>query len=191
MIVLLDAKRGDIGSTAEAYAAAAFDACGADAVTVSPWLGPESLVPFVRRGPSRGSFVLVRTSNPGASSFQGTPEAGPARAVAAWIGEANRPHLDADGFGPIGAVVGATLGADERRAWRAALPNAWILAPGFGAQGAVAADVAQLARSDGSGVLPVAARSIAYPSSGRDEADWQRSVHQRLLSHVFAAAACR
>lgn len=183
MVVVLDAKRGDIGSTAEAYASAAFDASGADAVTVSPWLGPESLAPFVSRCPSRGVFVLVRTSNPGASAFQGGPESGPARAVAEWIVATNERFLDADGFGAVGAVVGATLGAEERQAWRARLPNAWILAPGFGAQGALAGDLVALARSDGGGVVPVAARSVAYPSSGRDDADWQRSVHQRLVRH--------
>jgi orotidine-5'-phosphate decarboxylase len=183
MVVVLDAKRGDIGSTAEAYATAAFDACGADAVTVSPWLGPESLAPFVARCPARGLFVLVRTSNPGAAAFQGGPEAGPARAVADWIGSANERFLDADGLGPVGAVVGATLGADERAAWRARLPNAWILAPGFGAQGALAGDLVSLARSDGGGVIPVAARSVAYPPSGRDDADWQRGIHQRLMRH--------
>ncbi len=150
-LVLLDAKRGDIGSTAEAYARATLDddgPMGADAVTVSPYLGPESLAPFAARGAAgKGVFVLLRTSNPGAEAWQAPVADG----VAAWI----RAEPAA------GAVVGATLSAPEIRRWRAALPDTWLLGPGFGAQGAGEAEVAPLFAGGGR-ALVVAARSVLF-----------------------------
>ncbi|MEM6929864.1 MAG: orotidine-5'-phosphate decarboxylase, partial [Myxococcota bacterium] len=150
MLVLLDAKRGDIGSTAEAYAQAIFDHApgDADAVTLSPYLGPESLDPFVRRvDEGRGCFVLVRTSNPGAAPWQ--QATGMAEAVVDWI----RVQPDA-----VGAVVGATLPFLECAHWRARLPGRWILAPGFGAQGARVEVLRHLAPE----VLPTASRAVWY-----------------------------
>jgi len=167
LLVIADAKRGDIGSTAEAYARAILDddgPLGADAVTLSPYLGPKSLAPFRARAvPVRGGkgiFVLLRTSNPGAGLWQA--DTGMADAVAAWVREQNR-----DGLGSVGVVVGATL-PDEAPRWRAALPEAWFLAPGFGAQGATAADVRGHFRADGTGALVTASRSVLFPAQGCD-----------------------
>lgn len=123
--VLLDAKRGDIGSTAEAYASAAYDRIGADAVTLHATLGRESVAPFLR--PGKGVFVLARTSNPGAGVLQELPTPmGPFyRALAA----------EALTWGPdIGLVVGATV-PPAVSALRSAHPDAWLLTPGVGAQG--------------------------------------------------------
>jgi orotidine-5'-phosphate decarboxylase len=177
LLVVLDAKRGDIGSTAKAYAHATIGAggpMGADSVTLSPYLGPESLAPFLGEVDlGRGVFILVRTSNPGAGGWQG---GGIADQVAAWIALQNEARLGANGLGPVGAVVGATL-PGELAHWRAAMPNAWILAPGYGAQGASATDTLPLFRSDGLGALVVSARGVLF---GRNpEVDWRGGIARR------------
>ena len=179
LIVIVDAKRGDIGSTAEAYAHALVDDAGplgAHAATVNPYLGPESLQPFALRcHQGKGLFVLVRTSNPGSAAWQCGEPAGIAHHVADWIAQQN--HACGD-LGPVGAVVGATLG-DEVAVWRAAMPKAWMLVPGFGAQGAGRDDIAAHMRPDGLGALVVSARSVLFPSEGRDDHDWPSHVAQR------------
>lgn len=158
LFVVLDAKRGDIGSTAEAYARATLDddgPMGADAVTLSPYLGPESLEPFVRRmDAGKGVFVLVRTSNPGAGPWQ--RDLGLAEAVAAWV--AAHPH-------GAGAVIGATLPADEARHWRQRLPDSWLLVPGFGAQGAGPGQLGPFFGASGRALIN-ASRSVLFGASG-------------------------
>ena len=133
--VLLDAKRGDIGSTAEAYARACFDDLGVDGVTLSPYLGKDSVEPFARHA-DKGLFVLCHTSNPGAGEFQELE-------IADWRTldrEPNQPlyiHVarTVTAWSPnVGLVVGATFPqaiADVR----SAAPQAWFLVPGIGAQG--------------------------------------------------------
>ncbi len=161
--VILDVKRGDIPSTAEAYATAAFERLGAHAVTLSPYLGRDSLEPFLR-DPEHGAFLLCRTSNPGAGDLQDLPLSGGeplfvriAREAAAW----NR----ADN---LGLVAGATDPPSLAKV-RAAAPDLWILAPGVGAQGgdleqAVRAGI----RADGLGLLIATSRSLARsPDPGR------------------------
>jgi orotidine-5'-phosphate decarboxylase len=175
LVVVLDAKRGDIGSTAEAYATAAYDRLGADAITVSPYLGPESFGPFLR--PGKGVFALVRTSNPGAGAWQvGT---GVAREVAAFVEDRARATSGAAGLGDVGAVVGATV-PDEARSWREAMPHAWLLVPGYGAQGGTAATVAPLVRDDGLGALVVSAREVLFPRDGVDGDDFSAAVAARV-----------
>lgn len=149
--VIVDAKRGDIGSTAAAYADAIFDGLGADAVTLSPYLGAESLQPFLR--PGKGVFVLARTSNPGGSELQDAPMAD---------GRPLFEHVVTAIGGPgIGYVVGATA-PDQLAAVRQLAPDAWILAPGVGAQGAdLKHAVAVGKRHDGSGLLVPVSRAIA------------------------------
>ena len=150
--VILDAKRGDISSTAEAYADAAFDALGAGAITLHPYMGDDSVRPFLRSG--KGAFVLCRTSNPSAGAIQDAPLADGRRvyeAVAdAWANQGN-----------VGFVVGATAPA-ELAGVRARCPDAWILAPGVGAQGGdLAATVAAGRRDDGYGLLINVSRGIS------------------------------
>lgn len=167
LLVVLDAKRGDIGSTARAYAQATLDddgPLGCDAVTLSPYLGAESLAPFMERtAVGKGLFVLVRTSNPGAGAWQLSGDAPFAHAVADWVRAANEAAP-----GAVGAVVGATLAAAEVEGLRMRMPHAWFLVPGYGAQGAGAAQIRPHLRADGGGALVVSARGVLYPPSGVD-----------------------
>jgi len=187
LIVILDAKRGDIGSTAAAYAHATIAPDGpmaADAVTLSPYLGQESLNPFVPYARTdRGVFVLVRTSNPGAGRWQNSGSPSFAESVSDWIVAENEATLGSTGFGPFGAVIGATL-LDEGPHWRQRLHNAWILAPGYGAQGATGKDIAPLFREDGLGVLVVSARGVLFPKTGRADVQWKTGLSRRLSEMV-------
>ena len=188
MLVIADAKRGDIGSTAEAYARAFLDPDGldADALTLSPYLGPESLQPFLARvEQGKGLFILVRTSNPGAEAWQLGAEPTIASRVAAWIEQQNAGARGACGLGSVGAVVGATLG-QEAATLRATMPGAWFLAPGFGAQGAGNEALRHQLRPDGLGCVAVSARAVLFPSTGSDDQGWQQEIAGR--AQVFADA---
>jgi uridine monophosphate synthetase len=161
--VILDAKRGDIASTAEAYARAAFDLLGADALTVSPYLGRDSLEPFLAR-PGRGVFVLCKTSNPGADEFQSLRVSG-GEPVYVWVARQVQGWWDHEGHDKVGLVVGAT---DPKALLqvRAAAPDLWILAPGVGVQGGDLVRVLEAGlRADGRGVLVTVSRSIARADS--------------------------
>jgi orotidine-5'-phosphate decarboxylase len=166
LIVVGDAKRGDIGSTARAYAAATLES-GApfpcDALTVNPFLGPDTVLPFleVADAHGRGVFVLVRTSNPGSARWQ----APVLEDLAGWLTLQGAARADAHGLSNLGAVVGATHAA-ELAGLREQLPHAWLLVPGFGAQGATAADTRAAGRPDGLGALIVSARAATFPDAG-------------------------
>jgi orotidine-5'-phosphate decarboxylase len=178
LITILDAKRGDIASTANAYAAAAFNVMDADAVTINPYLGRDAVEPFIRaaRGDGRGVFVLVRTSNPGAGLFQDLPCDGRpvhqhvAAAVASWSGE----NVGACGFGDVGAVIGATHPM-ELTLLREQLPNVWFLAPGYGAQGGAAADARAAFRADGLGAIVNSSRGVTFAFDA-DDANWEAAI---------------
>ncbi|MBW3542304.1 MAG: orotidine-5'-phosphate decarboxylase [Planctomycetes bacterium] len=172
LIVIADGKRGDIGSTAEAYARGWIagedrDAApwAADALTVNAYLGRDTLQPFVDVARERGGgvYVLVRTSNAGAGAFQDLDVGGRSvyRHVAAVVEELAAATADADGFGLVGAVVGATW-PRELAELRAAMAHAPLLVPGYGSQGAGAADVAGAFRSDGLGTLVNSSRAINF-----------------------------
>ena len=172
--VIVDVKRGDIASTGAAYAAALFGevpglvgtapGLGADAVTVSPYLGDDSLTPFTDRcRTGKGVFVLTRTSNPGAALLQEKETDGRPLFlhVADLVARLGAEHIGAHGYSDVGAVAGATAPA-ALRAVRAALPNAFLLIPGYGAQGAGPEALEGLAAGDASGFLVNASRSIIY-----------------------------
>jgi orotidine-5'-phosphate decarboxylase len=196
--VLLDAKRGDIGSTSQAYARAAFDIYGADGITLQPYLGAEALRPFLDRA-ERGLFILCRTSNSGAGEFQDlrlSPQPSPSLSPAGRQKHSGTPlHRNGEGQGwgePLymhlarqvarewnargncGLVVGATY-PEELAAVRAAVGDLPILVPGIGAQGGDLAAVLRVGRdSAGHGLLISASRSILYASGGDDFAEAAR-----------------
>lgn len=172
LIVICDAKRGDIGSTAQAYAEAylagedaATTIWGADALTVNPYLGKDTLEPFVNVAAERGAgiYVLVRTSNPGAATFQDRETDGQKlfQHVASVVEEFNARTTGESGYGIVGAVVGATYPA-ELAELRQAMPKTPFLIPGYGAQGGGAADVAGGFADDGLGALVNSSRGINF-----------------------------
>jgi len=181
--VIGDVKRGDIGSTAAAYAAAHLEPGGdleADAITLNPYLGADALEPFVEvaQAAGKGLYVLVRTSNPGARDLQELPVAPRGRLLyehTADLVARLRAGLGAasDGLGCVGAVVGATA-PSAAAALRSHLPDTPFLVPGYGAQGATAQDVAASRRPDGSGMVVNASRSIIHPPVGAGT--WQEAV---------------
>jgi len=155
--VLLDAKRGDIGSTAEMYAREAFDRYDADAVTVNPYMGDDTIRPFLGR-PDRGAVVLCRTSNPDADRFQ-TADAG---GEPLFVAVARRAEEVWSQMGNVMLVVGANA-PRELAAVRKVAPSLAILAPGFGEQGGSAEAVIRAGRrADGEGLFVSASRSILY-----------------------------
>jgi orotidine-5'-phosphate decarboxylase len=177
--VILDAKRGDIGATAEHYAREAFERYDADAVTLSPFMGRDSIEPFVRHA-ERGAFLLCRTSNAGGDDLQtldvgGVPlYAHLARCVAeSW-----------NSSGQLGLVVGATYPAELQRV-RALVGDMPLLVPGIGAQGGdVAASVAAGQTADGNGLVINSSRAILYAGDGRDYAEQARRAAQDTRDQI-------
>ena len=166
--VLLDAKRGDIASTAEAYARAAFETLGADAITLSPYLGHDSLEPFLA-DPARGVFLLCKTSNPGAGDLQDLPLADrvPAQRLFERVAELAAGWNMNDN---LGLVVGATH-PEALAAVRMVAPDLWILAPGVGAQGGdLEAALNAGLRADGLGLLVPVSRQISRAADPRQAA---------------------
>lgn len=172
LIVVCDAKRGDIGSTAEAYARGYLagsdpDAApwGADALTINAYLGRDTLQPFVDVALQRGGglYVLVRTSNPGAATFQDRVSDGLPlyRHVAAMVEELAVLTQGADPFGAVGAVVGATY-PQELSELRSAMPHTHFLVPGYGSQGGTAKDVAGAFIPGGLGAIVNSSRGIIF-----------------------------
>lgn len=164
--VILDSKRGDIGSTAQHYAAEAFDRYAADAVTVNPYLGRDSVQPFLDRV-DKGVVILCRTSNPGAGDLQDLPIDGRPlyQHVAAKIAN------EWNGHGNCALVVGATW-PEQLREVRAIVGDAPFLVPGVGAQGGdVEAVVTNAKTADGTGLIVSSSRAILYASNGSDYAE--------------------
>jgi orotidine-5'-phosphate decarboxylase len=176
--LILDAKRGDIGSTAEHYAREAFDRYGAHAVTVNPYLGGDSVVPYFAHG--GGVIALCRTSNPGGGDLQSLDVGG--RPL--YVRVAEMVANDWAGHGECGLVVGATY-PNELREVRDVVGDLPILVPGFGHQGGDARDaVAAGATADGRGLMISSSRAIIYASSGDDfaEAARQAALDARLAT---------
>lgn len=170
LLVIIDAKRNDIGSTATAYADSylggeAGSVWDGDALTISPYLGGDSLQPFFDVAVNRaaGVFVLVKTSNPGGGLFQDLVADGKPvyEHVAAHVQQWAERTVGKAGYGAVGAVVGATYPRQQTEL-RQQMPNAWFLVPGFGAQGAGARDVAGAFASTGLGALINSSRGIIF-----------------------------
>jgi orotidine-5'-phosphate decarboxylase len=193
LIVIADAKRGDIGTTAEAYADAWLAgedpeaaAWPADALTINPYLGSDTLLPFVKLAHLRGAglYVLVRTSNPGAAEFQDRVSNGvPLYSVVAQavqeLSESTRKPGQT--FGCVGAVVGATW-PTQLRELRQQMPAVPLLIPGYGAQGGTSADTSGAFGQDGFGAIVNSSRGINFAwqrapwSEQFGEARWQDAI---------------
>ncbi len=186
--VLLDAKRGDIGSTAAAYARACFEELGVDAVTLSPYLGRDSIDPFAAYA-DKGLFVLCHTSNPSAEEFQKLE-------ITDWRSldrEPNQPlyvHVarTATHWSPnVGLVVGATYPA-AMAAVRAAAPNAWFLVPGIGAQGGDLAGTLRAGlRTDGNGLIINVSRGVSLAEDHGAAAEKVRGEIEELRMKIGRA----
>ena len=205
LLVIADAKRGDIDVTATAYAQAFLgdtptvfgpvDGLAADALTINPLLGADSLAPFVEaaRGRGGGLFVLVRTSNPGAADLQDLELAAGGTVsdrVAAIVAELGAPGVGSAGLSDVGAVVGAT--APERmEALRALMPAAVFLLPGVGAQGGQVEQLSAAFAPGPGGGLIAASRGIvdAYRKSGGDPAAAAAREAARLRELAWKLAA--
>jgi orotidine-5'-phosphate decarboxylase len=197
ILVILDGKRNDIGSTATAYAEAYLGAespFGADALTVSPYLGDDSLTPFVEASVRVGGgiFVLVKTSNPGGKTFQDLVANNRRlyRSVGALVEQMATSTCGHENYGAVGAVVGAThpLQLDELRQ---ALPHTFFLVPGYGSQGGAAKDVAGAFDARGLGAIVNNSRGIifahALPQYKKfGEAQWQEAVAAATQDMIVA-----
>jgi orotidine-5'-phosphate decarboxylase len=180
--VIADAKRGDIQHTAEAYARAIFDELGFDAATVNPYLGGDSVEPFLAR-PDRTALIVCRTSNPGARDLQDLlvgegPAARPLYEVVAEMA------LRWDRHGNVGLVTGATY-PDEMRRLRALCPDLPFLIPGIGPQeGALEDAVRAGLDARGSGIIVNASRAVLYASAGDDFAAAARGQAESLRAAI-------
>jgi orotidine-5'-phosphate decarboxylase len=177
--VILDAKRGDIGSTAERYAIEAFERYGADAVTVNPYLGTDALEPFLRHA-DRGVIVLCRTSNKGGADLQDLEIGG--RRLFQVVAQLAAQRWNANGNCLL--VVGATY-PQELAQVRRIVGDMPLLVPGVGAQGA---DVAEAVRAgqdaQGTGLIVSSSRAILYASAGDDFAQAARAATQALRADI-------
>ncbi|MEE8346141.1 MAG: orotidine-5'-phosphate decarboxylase [Dehalococcoidia bacterium] len=177
--VIADAKRADIASTSRFYAQALFDEFDFDAATVNPYLGGDSLEPFLEYG-DRGVFLLCRTSNPGAADIQGLRLSDGRPLYEAVAELANRWNTR----GNVGLVVGATW-PEELERIRGICPELPILIPGVGAQGAdMASALGAGLDADGGGVIINSSRRVLYASSGDDFAEYARKVALALRDEI-------
>jgi len=183
---ILDAKRGDIGSTAEQYAKEAFERYGADAVTLSPFMGFDSITPYLKYE-GKGAFLLCRTSNPGGDDLQ-------AQTLADLPGQPHMfEHVAKLAQGPwntngqLGLVVGATRPQEIERV-RAVAPTLPLLIPGVGAQGGDAVATVKAARIGGGPIIINSSRAILYASQGEDFAQAARAAAIATRATLQAAA---
>jgi orotidine-5'-phosphate decarboxylase len=187
LLVIADAKRGDVPSTARAYAAAF--APLADAVTVNPYLGYDSLEPFFARE-GLGVFVLVKTSNPGSVDLQDLtlPDGRPLwQHVAELVDRWGADLVGASGLSSVGAVVGATFPQEVAEA-RHLMPRSVLLLPGVGAQGARAGDLAEAFSIGSAGALVSASRSVIYADGGSGWQEAAAAEAERLAGELRAVA---
>ena len=182
--VVLDAKRGDMDNTSRAYAKAAFEAWGADALTVNPYQGRDAVQPFLDYA-DRGVFVLARTSNPGSAEFQDLAVRGAGGERPLYEEVAHQAAVWNDN-GNVGVVVGATV-PDELARVRSIIGLMPVLIPGIGAQGGdLEASVRNGTDANGRRALISASRSVIYASKGRDFGEAARAEAERLRAAINA-----
>lgn len=201
MYVILDAKRGDIGATSEAYATAylgktelgsvAETAFDADCLTVNPYLGTDGIAPFIDKcaANKKGVFILVKTSNKSSGELQDL-KAGDKyiyEHVAALVKEWGSELIGTHGYSSAGAVVGATY-PEQAALLRAQMPRTYFLVPGYGAQGGGAKDVRPCFNDDGLGAIVNASRSImcAYKKNGGSVGDAARAEAIRMRDDILS-----
>src|SRR5579872_808637 len=201
LLVIADGKRNDISSTAEAYATAFLSdtAFYSDGMTVTPYLGRDSLDPFVKACAQHGKglFVVLKTSNPGSRDFQDQPLEASGRplyeSIAGIIEDLGKDLIGESGYSSIGAVVGATFPEDGRRL-RALMPHAIILVPGYGAQGGSAQSAAACFHENGLGAIVSSSRGITYAhsNSGISRTDFVKTVRdntRRMVDEIVKATS--
>lgn len=192
--VLLDAKRGDIGTTAEAYAKAylADGVFSADALTVNPYLGMDTIEPYLTAAEQGGrtAFVLVKTSNPGSGDLQDQPLAN-GRLLHQHLADtlterAKSLPRDADGYTALGAVVGATY-PREMVDLRQRLPHSMLLVPGYGRQGGRGTDVAPAFDARGLGAVVSSSRGLLYPNADGEVGPASREAALAMRDDIESA----
>lgn len=201
LLVINDAKRGDIGISSDHYAHGCLSdtafgdlpASGADALTVSPYLGADGIEPFVKlaRAEGKGLFALVRTSNPGGDALQSLKLSDGrtvAEAVAQLMAQAGAGDVGLCGYSLLGAVVGATKASDAVRL-REMMPRQVFLVPGFGAQGGGADDVRACFKKDRSGAIITASRSVLFAYEKPATDDWTGAIEAAAVKMKQEIAA--
>ncbi len=201
LLVIADGKRNDIASTAEAYATAFLSdtAFYSDSMTVTPYLGRDSLEPFVKACTEhdKGLFVVLKTSNKGSRDFQDQPLEATGRplyeTIATIIEDLGKSLIGESGYSSIGAVVGATFPEDGRKL-RALMPHALILVPGYGAQGGSAQSAAACFHENGLGAVVSSSRGITYahtdPGIGRTAfIQTVRDSARRMVDEIVKATS--
>lgn len=189
LVVIGDAKRGDIGISAAHYAAGCLDdhdgSPGPDALTINAYFGKDGIDPFVQVAAEKGKglFALVRTSNPGGDALQSQQLAdgrSVADCVAQIVADIGSNDVGESGYSLLGAVVGATKPQDAARL-RELMSQQIFLVPGFGAQGGGADDVRACFKSDGTGAIITASRSVIYAFAKSDSADWKSAIRDAAI----------
>lgn len=192
LLVILDAKRNDIGSTCEAYADAYLsEGTPFDALTVSPYLGSDGISPFIDRCTqnNKGIFVLIKTSNPSSGELQDLPIGDEvvhehmAQLAEGWAAQVLGPETN---LSCVGAVVGATY-PEELKYLRTLMPHVPFLIPGYGAQGGTAQDIKYGFVPDGTGAVVNSSRAILYASSGPDWKEAAQKATQDMADAISTA----
>ena len=183
--IILDAKRGDIGSTAEQYAKEAFERYGADAVTLSPFMGFDSVQPYLKY-PGKGAFLLCRTSNPGGDDLQNQRLSSVEGQPLLYEHVARLAQGPWNLNGQLGLVVGATYPAEIERV-REVAPTLPLLIPGVGAQGGDAVATVKAGWRPDAPIVVNSSRAILYASSGDDFADAARREAMKTRAVLEAA----
>ncbi len=192
LYVVGDIKRGDIGSTCDAYAKAHFEQIPTDSVTVNAYLGEDGVKPFLKytEKSGKGMFILVKTSNPSSGQLQDRHiDSEPVyMQMAKLVNEWGKDFVDASGYTPVGAVVGATY-PEELEAIRKVIPNAYFLIPGYGAQGGGGKNVVGGFNADGLGALVNSSRGIifAYQKRGGNYMEAAAAAVHEMNSDINTA----
>lgn len=193
LLIINDAKRGDIGPTAEVYAKAFLSdsPLSGDAVTVNPFLGSDGIIPFIQQTPQgKGLFVLLKTSNPSSNEMQDLRLASGElvyEQVASLLKQLSKGTIGASGFSSVGAVVGATY-PDIAKQLRQNLPETIFLVPGYGAQGGNVQDLTTVFNADGNGAVISSSRAIIYSYMAERPENWE-SLSKEAVREIIEAKA--